>query len=154
MRRTIPPSPPTPGWSARRDYSLTAIDAIHEAPFAYVLAFSLRFLDAVYEHRPEATDLLRRLGAYIPANGLIPVTGGTENETLRPLDIAPYPGRPVRDLFAEGVISADLERLAGEQGEDGGWTVDFLKISPAGSLDWRGYVTAQAVDILRRNGMA
>jgi len=32
--------------------------------------------------------------------------------------------------------------------------VDFLKISPAGSLDWRGYVTARAVDILRRNGMA
>ncbi len=134
-------------------YGLTAIDAIHEAPFAYVLAFSLRFLDAVHEIRPEAPALLRRLGSFIPANGLIPVTGGTENEMLRPLDIAPYPDRPVRDLFATDVISADLERLAGEQQEDGGWTVDFLKISPAGSLDWRGYVTARAVDILRRNGM-
>ena len=97
-------------------YSLTAIDAMHEAPFAYVLAFSLRFLDAVHETRPEAPALLRRLGAFIPENGLIPVTGGTENEVLRPLDIAPYPDRPVRDLFAAGVISADLERLAGEQG--------------------------------------
>jgi hypothetical protein len=134
-------------------YSLAAIDAIHEAPFAYVLAFSLRFLDAVCERRAEAPDLLRRLGAYIPADGLIPVTGGTENEMLRPLDIAPYPDRPVRNLFAADVISAELERLAGEQQEDGGWTVDFLKISPAGSLDWRGYVTAQAVDTLRRNGM-
>ena len=134
-------------------YGLTAIDAIHEAPFAYVLAFSLRFLDAVHEIRPEAPALLRRLGAFIPANGLIPVTGGTENEMLRPLDIAPYPDRPVRDLFAADVISADLERLAGEQQEDGGWTVDFLKISPAGSLEWRGFVTARAIDILRRNGM-
>jgi hypothetical protein len=134
-------------------YGLTAIDAIHEAPFAYVLAFSLRFLDAVHEIRPEAPALLRRLGSFIPANGLIPVTGGTENEMLRPLDIAPYPDRPVRDLFATDVISADLERLAGEQQEDGGWTVDFLKISPAGSLDWRGFVTARAIDILRRNGM-
>ena len=119
-----------------------------------MLAFSLRLLDAVHEIRPEAPALLRRLGAIIPDDGLIPVTGGTENEMLRPLDIAPYPDRPVRDLFAAGVVSADLERLAGEQQEDGGWTVDFLKISPAGSLDWRGYVTARAIDILRRNGMA
>ena len=135
-------------------YCLTAIDAIHEPPFAYVLAFSLRFLDAVHERLPEAPGLLRRLGSFIPENGLIPVTGGTEHEMLRPLDVAPYPDRPVRALYADDVISADLERLAGEQREDGGWTVDYLKISPAGSLDWRGHVTARAVDILRRNGKA
>jgi hypothetical protein len=35
-----------------------------------------------------------------------------------------------------------------------GWIVDFLSISPAGSLDWRGYATVHAVDILRRNGRA
>ncbi|MDX6596706.1 MAG: hypothetical protein QOE87_593 [Gaiellales bacterium] len=134
-------------------YCLGAIDTIHEAPFAYVLAFSLRFLDAVHDRRPEAPGLLRRLGSYIPANGLLPVTGGTENEVLLPLDVAPYPHRPVRDLYAAEVISADLERLAGRQQEDGGWIVDYLRISPAGSLDWRGHVTVRAVEILRRNGV-
>ena len=133
-------------------YCLTAIEAMDEAPFAYVLAFSLRFLDAVHERCPEAPALLRRLGSYIPKSGLIPVTGGTEKEMLRPLDIAPYPGRPARDLYAADVISADLERLACEQQADGGWIVDYLEISPAGSLDWRGHVTVRAIDVLRRNG--
>jgi hypothetical protein len=132
-------------------YCLTAIEALHEAPSAYVLAFSLRFLDAVHESRPEAPDLLRRLGTYVPDDGLIRLNGGAEDEMLRPLDIAPYPDRPVRDLFATDVIATDLERLAGQQQEDGGWIVDYLQISPAGSLEWRGYATVRAIDILRRN---
>jgi hypothetical protein len=57
-------------------------------------------------------------------------------------------------MYRAEVISADLERLAGQQQEDGGWIVDYLRISPAGSLDWRGHVTVRAVEILRRNGLA
>jgi hypothetical protein len=132
-------------------YCLNAIEAIEERPLAYVLAFSVSFLDAVHESRPEAADLLSRLGTYIPADGQIRVSGGTEEEVLHPLDVAPYPDRPARDLFAPEVISADLDRLAALQQDDGGWVVDYLPISPAGSLDWRGYATVRAVDILRRN---
>jgi hypothetical protein len=140
-------------WLARAtDFCLEAIDAMREKPFAYVLGFSARFLDAVYERRPEAPDLLRKLGAYIPDDGLIPVTGGAENEMLRPLDVAPYPDTPARTLFTEEAISADLEHLAGLQQDDGGWIVDFVSASPAGSLDWRGYATVRAIDVLRRNG--
>jgi hypothetical protein len=133
-------------------YCLEAIEAIEEPPFAYVLAFSVAFLDAIYESRPEAADLLQRLGAYIPADGQIRVQGGTEEEMLRPLDVAPYPDRPARELYSDELISADLDRLASLQQDDGGWVVDYLKISPAGSLDWRGYATVRAIDILRRNG--
>jgi len=133
-------------------YCLNAIEAMDEAPFAYVLAFSVQFLDAVHESRPQAADLLRRLGEYIPRGGEIRVQGGTEGEMLHPLDVAPYPDRPARDLYTAEVISADLDRLAALQQDDGGWTVDYLKISPAGSLDWRGYATVRAIDILRRNG--
>jgi hypothetical protein len=135
-------------------YCLDAIEAMEDAPFAYVLAFSIRFLDAVHETRPEAAGLLEKLARHVPADGRIPVRGGTEEEALRPLDIAPYPDRPARQLFEPDVIAADLERLAGLQREDGGWTVDYRPISPAGALDWRGYSTVRAVDILRRNGLA
>jgi hypothetical protein len=135
-------------------YCLDAIEAMDEQPFAYVLAFSIRFLDAVHETRPEAAGLLEKLGAHIPADGRVRVRGGTEDEALRPLDIAPYPDRPARALFTPDLVAADLERLAGLQQDDGGWTVDYQKISPAGSLDWRGYATVRAVDILRRNGLA
>ena len=132
-------------------YCLGAIEDLDDVPSAYVLAFSLRFLDAVHESRPEVPDLLRRLGTYIPEDGMVRLRGGAEDEMLRPLDIAPYPDRPVRDLFATDVIATDLERLAGQQQEDGGWIVDYLQISPAGSMDWRGYATVRAIDILRRN---
>jgi hypothetical protein len=132
-------------------YCLTEIEAVEAAPSAYVLAFAVRFLDVVHGRLPEAADLLRRLGKYLPVDGRVHVEGGTEEETLHPLDFAPYPGGPARELFAPEVISADLDRLAGLQQEDGGWTVDYARISPAGSLDWRGHTTVRAIDILRRN---
>ncbi|MEV4116361.1 hypothetical protein [Nonomuraea sp. NPDC049695] len=134
-------------------YSLDAIQEIEEAPHAYVLLFGVRFLDAVYDSQPRASDLLKRLVAYIPADGRVPVEGGTDNEALRPLDFAPRPGRPVRDLFEPEVIAADLVRLAGEQHDDGGWSVDYARFSPAGALDWRGAATVNAVETLRANGM-
>jgi hypothetical protein len=133
-------------------YCLDAIDAMDDAPFAYVLAFSIRFLDSVHDSRPESGDLLRKLGDHIPADGQIRVRGGAENEVLRPLDVAPHPDRPARDLFSAEAIAADLDRLAALQGDDGGWTVDFESRSVAGSLDWRGYATVRAIDVLRRNG--
>jgi hypothetical protein len=140
-------------WLARATrYCLDAIAALDDAPFAYVLAFSVHFLDAVHDSHREAGDLLRRLSRHIPADGRLPVRGGAENEALHPLDIAPYPGRPARELFTSDVVSADLDRLAALQQEDGGWIVDFSSSSPAGSLDWRGHATVRAIDVLQRNG--
>jgi hypothetical protein len=134
------------------DYCLSAIERIDRPPFTYVLAFSVHFLDAVHGSRPEQADsLLRHLATYIPGDGNLRVQGGTDEELLRPVDLAPYPDRPARDLFTAEVISADLDRLAHLQQSDGGWTVDYLKISPAGSLDWRGRATVRAIEILDRN---
>jgi len=134
-------------------YTLDAIAALDEPPFAYVHEFSIGLLDAVADRRPEAPALLEKLGAWIPADGRLAVRGGTEGEALNPLDIAPYPDRPSRALIAADVIAADLERLAGGQHEDAGWSVDYLPISPAGSLEWRGVATLRALDVLRRNGV-
>lgn len=135
-------------------YCLKAIEATDQAPSAYVLAFSIHLLDAVHDSHPEAAALLRELGKHVPTDGRVRVQGGTEDEMLHPLDLAPYPDRPARDPFSAEVIAADLERLAALQQEDGGWIVDFLAISPAGSLDWRGYATVRALDILDRNAAA
>jgi hypothetical protein len=135
-------------------FCLDAIAAMDEPPFAYVLVFSLRFLDAVYESRPEAAALMEKLAKHVPDDGNIRVSGGTEDEMLHPLDVAPEPDRPARQLYAPELIAADLDRLAALQQDDGGWVVDYMKISPAGSLDWRGYATVRAVDILRRNTLA
>jgi hypothetical protein len=137
-------------WLARAtEYCLAAIDALTDAPFAIELAAAVAFLDAVHGVRPEAAGLLERLGRYIPADGRVPVTGGAEDETMRALDFAPAPDRPVRQLFSQEVIAAELQRLANEQQDDGGWVVDFKSYSPAATLEWRGYATVRAVSILR-----
>lgn len=141
-------------WLARvTEYCLAAIGKLEGQPFALELAFAVRFLDAAHGAYPEAGGLLNRLREYIPADGLVRVVGGAEDEFMRPLDFAPYPGGPARELLAPEVVEADLRRLAEGQQEDGGWRVDFASYSPAAELEWRGYATVRAVSILRANGM-
>jgi hypothetical protein len=141
-------------WLARAtDCCLAAIEALEAAPEAYVLAFAVQFLDAVHDRHEAAPELLARLGEYVPEDGRLRVVGGLPDEALWPLDLAPEPGRPARTLLDEAVVAADLERLAAEQEEDGGWTVDFQSYSPAAALEWRGYATVRALSVLRRNGM-
>jgi hypothetical protein len=132
-------------------YCLDAIAAFDTTPFAYALVFSIRLLDALHERWPVAPALMAALAAHVPSDGRVPVAGGAEGETLHPLDITPDPGRPARSLVDPEHVVADLQRLSTAQQDDGGWTVDFLPISPAGSLDWRGYATVNAIATLRRN---
>jgi hypothetical protein len=140
-------------WLARATrHCLDAIAATRERPAAYVLLFVVRFLDEVYDLHPEAPELLSRMGAHIPPDGRLPVEGGADGESLRPLDFAPFPGTPARDLFAAEVIERDLDRLEGERQQDGGWTVDYARISPAGALEWRGAATVRAIQVLAANG--
>jgi hypothetical protein len=134
------------------DYCLEAISALDERPSAHVLAFSVGFLGAAHSRRAEAAALLPKLGSYIPDDGRIEVTGGIEGEVLYPLDMAPYPDHPARELLGARLIDADLDRLESEQRDDGGWTVNFESRSPQGSLEWRGYATVRAIEVLRRNG--
>jgi hypothetical protein len=141
-------------WLARAtSRCLAAIDALEVAPAAYELAFAVRFLDAVHDRDGAAPGLLARLGEYVPRDGRLRVVGGLADEALRPIDLAPQPGRPARTLLDEAAVAADLERLAAEQDEDGGWSVDFQSYSPAAALEWRGYATVRALSVLHDNGM-
>ncbi len=133
-------------------YCLNAIGALDAAPHAYVLSFSLRFLDTVAETAPGAPALIERLLGFLPSSGVLPVAGGADGEMLRPLDYAPDPGSAVRTLLPPSSLSADLKRLIGLQQPDGGWPVDWASSSPAAALEWRGYVTVRALAHLRRNG--
>src|SRR5688572_13926283 len=113
-------------WLARAtSCCLAAIDALEAAPAAYELAFAVRFLDAVHDREAAAPGLLARLGGHVPRDGRLRVTGGLADEALRPVDLAPEPERPARSLLDEAAVEADLARLAAEQHDDGGWSVDF-----------------------------
>ncbi|HET9322451.1 MAG TPA: hypothetical protein VFO03_01115 [Gaiellaceae bacterium] len=140
-------------WLARAtSRCLAAIDALEAAPSAYELAFAVRLLDAVHDREPDAPALFARLGEYVPEGGRLRVAGGRPDESLWPLDLAPEPGRPARSLFDPAMVAADVERLADEQNQHGGWSVDFQSYSPAAALEWEGYATVRALSVLHANG--
>jgi hypothetical protein len=130
-------------------YCLDAIDRISETPHAVELVFLMRFLDAVADGAPRARPLLDRLARLVVSDGPTPVAGGAEDEVLYLLDFTPYADAPSRESFTPDALAADLDRLAGQQRPDGGWTVTFTPYSPAAALEWRGYATVQAVGVLR-----
>ncbi|MGE3664412.1 MAG: hypothetical protein AB7G09_24330 [Pseudonocardia sp.] len=131
---------------------LDAIARLDTAPHPIALSFVVRLVDALADADPGAGAILERLGAFLPRDGTLHVTGGAADEYLRPLDFAPTPG-PARGLLDAAAVDADLERLAGAQQPDGGWVVDFGSFSPAAALEWRGYATVRAVGVLRANGI-
>jgi hypothetical protein len=140
-------------WLARATAFCVAAVGDPGPAHAMELAFAVRFLDAAARSTPEAVAALDGLRSQVPADGLLHVTGGAEDEFMRPLDFAPSPGGPARTLFAPAVVERDLERLAGGQQADGGWVVDFDSYSPAATLEWRGHRTLQALCLLRDNGV-
>jgi hypothetical protein len=104
--------------------------------------------------RGRATETCRAVGPLLLDRGLVELDPDAAGEVHRPLDFAPYPDSVARPLFGEAVISADLDRLAAGQLADGGWMFNWLAWSPAAAADWRGYLTVEALHVLRANGRA
>jgi hypothetical protein len=129
------------------DWAMGQIAALDEPRHAIEFRYVLQLLDTL-----DAREELERLGAHLPADGMMAVTGGKPDEAMRPLDFSPEPGRPLRALLDPAAIEADLDRLEAERHDDGGWDVDWAHWSPAGGLEWRGWATVRAVRILRANG--
>jgi len=140
-------------WLARAtDYCLARVEDMKGPGHALELKFVLDLLDVLSDERPDVVTHIERLGAAIPPDGLVHVEGGLEDEMMRPLDFAPIPGRPTRALFSVAVVDAELDRLAAQQEDAGGWRPDFAAASPMAQLEWRGYQTVWAVSVLQRNG--
>jgi hypothetical protein len=141
-------------WLAQAtEYCLGAVRDLGPDPHAMVLAFAAQALDAASAATPEAAELIDALRRHVPADGLLHVAGGADDEYMRPLDFAPFPGGPARTLFEPAVVERELQRLADAQQPDGGWAVDFASYSPAATLEWRGHRTVQTLVLLRANGV-
>lgn len=132
-------------------YCLDEIAARQRPASTLELIYCLAFLDALAVTDESAAGHVRRLGAVVPADGLMHVEGGRDDEFQRPLNFSPFPGGPSRTLFDQAVVDAELDRLAGRQLDDGGWPPEFDSYSPAAQLEWRAYLTVAAVICLRAN---
>jgi len=123
------------------------------APSGYEMFGLLAFLQHVPD-RGRAMTAFDRVGALLLDGGLVALGPDAEGEVHGPLDFAPLPSSLARSLFSEAVIEAHLDHLAGAQREDGGWTFNWMAWSPAAEADWRGYLTVDALRLLRANGRA
>ncbi len=130
------------------EWSWRAIEDATE-PSGYWLKYACGFLDAVPEE-DRARAAIASLSSVLDVTALAPA-GGTEGETLRPLDLSPRPGSRCRALFTDAAIQAHLDLVEDGQKDDGGWMFDWLAWSPAQTSAWRGILTIQALTLLRDN---
>jgi hypothetical protein len=128
------------------------IDQLTE-PMAYEMFGVLAFLQHVPD-RSRASDALNRVGPLLFDRGLVSLDPDATGETHSPLDFAPLPDSIARPLFDDATIEAHLDHLADAQREDGGWTFNWPAWSPAAESDWRGFLTVDALRVLRANGRA
>jgi hypothetical protein len=120
-------------------------------PNAYEMFGVLAFLQHVPD-RARAENAVQRIGQSLRA--LVTLDPTAEGETHSPLDFAPLPDSIARSLFGKPAINAHLDHLAGAQRDDGGWTFNWPAWSPAAEADWRGFLTVDALRVLRANGRA
>ena len=57
-----------------------------------------------------------------------------------------------REWFSAALYDAHLDRLEGEQAEDGGWPVAWEPPGPGSLAAWRAILTLEAIATLRANG--
>ena len=122
-------------------------------PNGYEMFGVLAFLEHVPD-RARAADAFDRVGPLLLSSGLVALDPEAAGETFGPLAFAPLPGSIARPLFDAAVIDAHLDHLAGTQGDDGGWMFNWPSWSPAAEADWRGFITVDALRVLRANGRA
>jgi hypothetical protein len=120
-------------------------------PTAYDMFGVLHFLQDVPD-RDRALAVFNQIAPLITDSGIVTLDPGAPGEVHSPLDFAPLPDSLGRALFDEATIKAHLDHLAHAQLGDGGWTFNWLAWSPAAERDWRGYLTVDALRLLRANG--
>jgi len=123
------------------------------SPNGYEMFGVLAFLEHVPD-RERAEDAFDRVGPLLLSSGLVALDPAAEGETFGPLDFAPLPGSIARRLFDAPTMDAHLDHLAGAQRDDGGWMFNWPSWSPAAEADWRGFITVDALRVLRANGRA
>ena len=134
------------------------LSAGHEgtAPLAppaggYEMFGVLKFLQHVPD-RDRAREAFGRVGPLIIERNLVALDPEAPGEVHGLLDFAPEPDSLARSLFDDVTVKAHLNHLAQAQLDDGGWTFNWPAWSPAAERDWRGFLTVNALRVLRANG--
>jgi hypothetical protein len=138
-------------WLDRATEVMWARTSTLAQPGGYEMFGVLRFL----QHAPDrerAREVFGRVGPLIIERNLVALDPEAPGEAHGVLDFAPEPDSLARSLFDDVTVKAHLDHLAQAQLEDGGWTFNWPSWSPAAERDWRGFLTVDALRVLRANG--
>jgi hypothetical protein len=119
-------------------------------PNGYEMFGVLAFLQHVPD-RDRAREVFGRVGPLILERKLVTLDPEAPGEVHGVLDFAPEPDSLARALFDDATVNAHLDHLVQSQLEDGGWTFNWPAWSPAAERDWRGFLTVDALRVLRAN---
>lgn len=109
------------------------------------------FLEAAPD-RQRAAAAAARLAAALRDAPYFKEDPSAEGYGVTPLWFAPSPVAFCRAWFSDAVIAKNLDHLAGEQQDDGGWPLSWNPPGPAAELEWRGMQTVKALRTLRAYG--
>jgi hypothetical protein len=111
----------------------------------------LTFLEYVPD-RERAERELERVAERIRRPGVVIYETDAEGYVKGPLDWAPRPTSFCRRLFTDEIIATHLAALIARQQPDGAWPISWPPVSPACEIEWRGWLTVEALLTLRAYG--
>jgi hypothetical protein len=111
----------------------------------------LTFLVNAPDSQRAQTEIQRLLN-HIRQRKLVELNPQAGGYVKMPLDWAPSPESPCRVLFDQETIDLHLNALLQRQQPDGGWPINWDPISPGVELEWRGWVTIEALKVLKAYG--
>src|SRR5512140_626190 len=117
-------------------------DAYHE------LSPMIAFLESAPD-RQRARGELERIAARLQRPGVVELDPQAGGYVKMPLDWAPTPHSFCADFFDRPTLDQHLAALAARQKADGGWPISWDTVSPAAEMEWRGWVTVNALVTLR-----
>jgi hypothetical protein len=145
-------------WLARATEFLWArVESITEVGPYDILAV-INFLDHVPD-RTRAEAVAARLGKLARDKKLVKLgaehaslEGFADGEHHYPHDFASSPESLARQWFSDAELEASLDHLVLSQQDDGSWPVLWGIWTPATAYEWGGWVSIDALKILRRHG--
>lgn len=102
-----------------------------------------------------ARPVVAVLGEALASGRVVPLDPNAEPpspDTHIPLQYATAPEHPLRRFFSDAVIEGFLDRLVGDQQEDGGWPIDWPAPGTTATNEWRAIKTLEALQALSAYG--